>query len=220
MKVPPFKRRSDGLESEALIILKPSKSTFRPFGIFPISKVCPFRRFLHTLVVLKTQNANGYDSDSLKVGTIFYGLARSGPNQIKLRKIIHKLQLFLKLSKITSDWINFMLANILKILKTMKYKQNPLFHYQESSVNLWMQFLMVFFTIFLQIKYYCPWNQIRAYLTTSGAIWKEKGPEKDILHGKYVRWFGKYTLITLITMRLQIHLFFLQFLIGSRSAFG
>ena len=123
MNTPPLKRRSDGLESEALIILKPSKSTFRPFGIFPISKVCPFRRFLHTLVVLKTQNANDNDSDSLKVGTIFHGLARSGPNQIKLRKIIHKLQLFLKLSKITSDWINFMLANILKILKTMKYKQ-------------------------------------------------------------------------------------------------
>ena len=144
MNTPPFKRRSDGLESEALIILKPSKSTFRPFGIFPISKLCPFRRSLHTLVVLKTQNANGYNSDSLKVEMVFDGLARSGPNQIKLRKIIHKLQLFLKLFKITSDWINFMLANTFKILKTMEYKQNPLFHYQESSGHFWIQFLIVF----------------------------------------------------------------------------
>ena len=178
MNTPPLKRRSDGLESEALIILKPSKSTFRPFGIFPISKVCPFRRFLHTLVVLKTQNANGYDSDSLKVGTIFHGLARSGPNQIKLRKIIHKLQLFLKLSKITSDWINFMLANISKILKTMKYKQNPLFHYQESSVNLWMQFLIVF----LQFSYRSNIivREIKFELTSLlvGRYGKRRGPKK------------------------------------------
>ena len=182
MNTPPLKRRSDGLESEALIILKPSKSTFRPFGIFPISKLCPFRRFLHTLVVLKTQNANGFDSDSLKVETIFYGFARSGPSQIKLRKIIHKLQLFLKLSKITSDWINFMLANIFKILKTMKYKQNPLFHYQESSGLFWIQFLiMFFFTIFIQIKYYCLWNQILDYLIILGREGKSRGPKKIFL---------------------------------------
>ena len=109
MKVPPFKRRSDGLESEALIILKPSKSTFRPFGIFPISKLCPFRRFLHTLVVLKTQNANDNDSDSLKVGTIFHGLARSGPNQIKLRKKFTNFSFFSnclksRLTELISRW--------------------------------------------------------------------------------------------------------------------